>query len=92
MNILFLLVVIAYSNSPYLDKMGAILDLAAILDLRKWAKVRFYLSRCILKNIRIENHLENEIIEKKLMAYGILDTMGAILDLVANGLENEKAG
>ena len=30
--------VITHRDMPYLDKIAAILDLAAILDFRKWAK------------------------------------------------------
>ena len=37
-----------------LDKMEAILDLAAILDLRKWAKSSFFSSQWVFTDIKSE--------------------------------------
>ena len=41
-----------------LDKMEAILNLAAILDLRKLAKSSYHLSQWIFTDIKSEKHLE----------------------------------
>ena len=43
-----------------LDKMEAILDLAVILDLRKWAKSSYYLSQWIFIDIKVKNNKKKE--------------------------------
>ena len=66
-----------------LDKMEAILDLAAILDLRKWAKSSYYSSQWVFTDIKSEKQWEIGKLIFVLVAYTILDKMAAILDLVA---------
>ena len=45
------MIAITHSDMSYLDKMAAILDLSAILDLRKWVKSSYWLSQWILADI-----------------------------------------
>ena len=66
-----------------LDTMEAILDLVAILDLRKLAKSSYYLSQCIFTDRKSAKQQEKEKLIIVLVAYTILDKMAAILDLAA---------
>ena len=66
-----------------LDKMEAILNLAALLDLRKLAKPSYHLSQWIFTDIKSEKHLEKGRQIIVLVAYTILDKMAAVLDLAA---------
>ena len=52
--------------------MEAILDLAAILDLRKWAKSRYYLSQWISTDIKSEKQKEKGKLIIVLVAYTVL--------------------